>query len=212
MAPRLRWEAPPAPSGGRRNSGRRLSCPLCRRRRRARARSSSRSRSWAAGISRPGHRGQPAVSGGGPGAQGPGAQRPGAREGRAQGEAIAERPGERGRGECGRWWGGAEGTVGSPGCAPRDWHEPAAGCPRPSGRAWVGVPGPARRGRVVSVDRGPGSDARPLPRPEHLQPHAWAGRNGGTPPAGHQRSTAGREHLEVCSKMIAFFFFEAVGP
>lgn len=159
MAPRLCWEAPPAPGGRRRNSGRRLSRPLyCCRRRRARARSSSRSRPPAAGLSRPGHRLQLAVSGGGPGASGPGA-----REGRARGESLTEHPGERGCGESRRRRGRAGATAGSPGSALRRRHEPAAGCLRPSGRAGAGVLGPARRERAVSADPGCGSDARPPP-------------------------------------------------
>lgn len=202
MAPPLFWEAPPSPGGRSRNSGRGLSRPLCSCcRRRARARSSSRSRSPAAGLSRPGCRRQLAVSGGGPGAWGPGA-----REGRAQGEARAERPRERDWGESRRRRGRAEGTAGSPGGALRSWHEPTAGCTRPSGGAWAGVPGPPGRDVRFRRTRVRASVRAPRSGPEHLRSYTGAGSGWGDFARGATAKPGpGPGYFEVCSKMIVFW-------
>lgn len=188
MAPPLFWEAPPSPGGRSRNSGRGLSRPLCSCcRRRARARSSSRSRSPAAGLSRPGCRRQLAVSGGGPGAWGPGA-----REGRAQGEARAERPRERDWGESRRRRGARAARSGAGTSPQRDARGRAAALglgfrARLAGTCGFGGPG-------FGLRCAPPARARSISGPT-LEP----GRGGGTSPAGQQRSRVPARDTSRCA-------------
>lgn len=83
------------------------------------------------------------------------------------------------------------------------------------------------RGRVAGLRPGfrgpPGADVRfrrtgvrapmrvPRPCPEHLRFHARAGRKRGHRLRGDSEARPGRGHLEVCSKMIGFFFGGAGG-